>query len=67
MKQPRHDKYRIMVVLKVETEIITCITTSLIGRAEILEMISVETFKTDVSLFIGNADVTPRYVTISNV
>lgn len=41
-------KYRITVDIKVETDIIVCITASLIA-----EITFVETFKTDV-VFIGN-------------
>jgi hypothetical protein len=43
--------YRIMAVLKVETDIITSFTESLIGWAM---MMYIETFKTDVIVFIGN-------------
>jgi len=42
---------RIMAVIKVETDIITSITVSLIGRAVILVIMYVETFKTDVNCF----------------
>ena len=45
------NKYRITSVLKVETYIITSISVSPIGRAVIM---SVDTFKTDVIVFIGN-------------
>jgi hypothetical protein len=41
----------IMAVLKVETDIITSMTTSLIGQAMILVIMCV---KTDVIVFIGN-------------
>jgi hypothetical protein len=40
-------------VLKVETDIITNISASLIGRAGIFVIMSVEAFKTDVIAFIG--------------
>jgi len=46
--------YRISAVLKVKTDIITCITESLIGQAAILMVMYVETFKTDVIVFIDN-------------
>ena len=46
-----HVKNRIMAVLKVETDIITSMTMSLIGRAVILVIMCV---KTDVIVFIGN-------------
>ena len=47
-------KYRITTVMKVETDIITNITVSLIGRAVLLVIMYVEIFKTDVIIFIGN-------------
>jgi hypothetical protein len=46
--------YRITAVLKVETYITTIITVSLIGRAVILVIMYVETFKTAVIVIIGN-------------
>ena len=46
--------YRIMSVLKVETNIITGITPSLIERAAILVIMFVEILRTDVIVFIGN-------------
>ena len=49
-----HVKNRIMAVLKVETDIITSMKTSLIGQAVILVIMCVKTFKTDVIVFIGN-------------
>ena len=42
-----------MAVLKVETDIITSIAVSLIGRAVILVILYVDTFKTDVIVCIG--------------
>jgi hypothetical protein len=42
--------YRITAILKVETDIITFISASLIGRAEIM---SVKAFRTDVITFIS--------------
>ena len=48
-------KYRIITaVLKVETYIVTSISASLIGRAVILVIMYVETFKTDVIIVIGD-------------
>ena len=40
--------------MKVETDIITNITVSLIGRAVLLVIMYAEIFKTDVIIFIGN-------------
>jgi hypothetical protein len=45
--------YRITTVLKVETDIITNISASLIGRAGIFVIMSVEAFNTAVIAFIG--------------
>ena len=44
---------RITTALKVWTSIVANITTSLIGRVVIPVMMYVDTFKTDVILFIG--------------
>jgi hypothetical protein len=44
---------RITTALKVWTSIVASITTSLIGRVVIPVMMYVDTFKTDVILFIG--------------
>ena len=44
--------YRIMAVLKVETYIIASITTSPIGRAVMLVVMYVETFKTKVIVLL---------------
>ena len=44
--------YRITAVLKVETDIITNISASLIGRAGIFVIMSVEALKNDVIVFI---------------
>ena len=44
-----------MAVLKVETDIITSITASLMGRVTKLVTMYVETFKTDIIVFIGNS------------
>jgi hypothetical protein len=44
---------RITAALKVWTSIVASITTSLIGRVVIPVMMYVDTFKTDVILFIG--------------
>jgi len=40
-----------MAVMKVETNIIASITAGLVGRAVILEIMCVETFKTDVNIY----------------
>ena len=49
-----YKKYRVMSVLKVETDIITSITLSLIWWAVILVITYLAIFKTDVIVFIGN-------------
>ena len=46
--------YRITAILKVETDIITNISASLIGRTEIFVIMSVKAFRTDVIVFIGD-------------
>ena len=43
--------------MKVETDIITSITASLIGRAVILVIMYVEIFQTDVIVFISNDSI----------
>ena len=48
------EKYRITVVMKVETDIIVSIEASPRGQAVILGEWYVETFKTDVIFVIGN-------------
>jgi hypothetical protein len=48
------NKYRITAALKAETDIITTKAASLIGQAEILVIMYVEIFKTDVIVFICN-------------
>ena len=48
------DIYAITAVFKVETDIISSIPTSLLGRAVI---IYVHTFKTGVIVFIGKANI----------
>jgi hypothetical protein len=48
------NRYRIKAVLNVETDIIASITESLTERVVILVIIFVETFKTDIIIFIGN-------------
>jgi hypothetical protein len=40
-----------MAVMKGETDIITSITAGLVGREVILEIMYVETFKTDVNIY----------------
>jgi hypothetical protein len=53
-----HDIYRIMAVLKFETDIITA---SLTWRGVILVIMNIKNFKTDVFVLIGNANcVTKR-------
>jgi len=47
------DAHRITTALKVETDIITSIAVSPIGRAVILMIMYVENFKRDVIVFIG--------------
>ena len=47
-----YDKYRLLAVMKVETDIIARITESPVGEAVILVIIKVETFKTDIIVFI---------------
>ena len=49
------EKYRITVVMKVETNIITSIRASLKGQTLILMIIYVETFNTNYIVFIDNA------------
>jgi hypothetical protein len=46
------DKYRIIAILKVETDIIANISASPIGRAGIFVIMYVKAFKTDVIVFI---------------
>ena len=46
--------YGIMAVLKAKTNIIASIVVSPIGRAVILVIMYVKTFKSDVIVFIGN-------------
>jgi hypothetical protein len=46
--------YRITKLLKVETDIITNISTSPIGRAGLFVIMSVEAFKTNVIVFIAD-------------
>jgi hypothetical protein len=46
--------YRIMVVLKAETDIMASLAASPIGQAVILVIMYVETFKTVAIIFIGN-------------
>ena len=50
------DRYRITAVLKVETDIIASIAASPIGQ--LLVIMSVDTFKTDVIVFISDAIIT---------
>jgi len=48
------DIYRILALMKIETDIISSITPSLIGPAVIFVIMFVETFKTDAIVFICN-------------
>ena len=59
------DIYRIMAVVKVETNIITSIAVSLIACAVIILIMYVETFKTDV---IGHTvfDIAHRSIIFNN-
>ena len=52
---------RILAVLKVETDIITSIAVSLIGRAAILVIMYVETFKTNINVFSGSVTMTNNF------
>ena len=47
--------------MKVETDIITRIAVSLIGRSGILMIMYVETYKTDVIVLINNVTLTNHY------
>jgi len=47
-----NNKHRITAALKVETEIITSIMASPKGRAAVLMIMYVETFKADVIVFL---------------
>ena len=49
-----HYTYRITSVLKVERDIITSVAVNPIGRVVIVVIVYIETFKADVSVFIGN-------------
>ena len=49
-----NNTYRIMAILKVETDIIANIAASPIGRTGIFMIMSVEAFRTDVIGFIGD-------------
>ena len=46
--------YKIMAVMKVETDSIARITVSLIGWAVILVIMYIKTFKTNIIVFVGN-------------
>ena len=50
----RQNKYRIMAILKVETDIIVNISASSIGRAGIFVIMSVKALSTDLIVFIGD-------------
>jgi len=49
-----YDIYKITAILKVETNIIANISASSIGRTGIFVIKSVEPFRTDVIVFIGD-------------
>ena len=49
-----HNKYRIMAILKVETDIIAKISVSLEERAGIFVIMSVMAFRTDVIVVISD-------------
>ena len=51
-----------MAVLKVETDIITSISASPIGQTVILVIMSVDTFKTDIIVFIGHVRLTDIFL-----
>ena len=52
-----------MAVLKVETDIITSISASpIIGQTVILVIMSVDTFKTDIIVFIGHVRLTDIFL-----
>ena len=59
------NKYRIMTILKVETDIITNISESLIGWPGIFVIMSVEVFRTDVIVFIGDVRLTNKLAHVS--
>ena len=54
-------KYRITFALKVETDIINSNTVSPIGQAAMLVIMYVETFKSDVFVFIYNIVMLSSY------
>ena len=54
------DRFRIMYILKVETDIVTSITASLVGQSVIL-VILCKTFKSDGIVFIGNVTLHDNY------
>ena len=51
IRTDQHNIYRIITVLKIETDIIVAIAASAMVRAVI---VFVETFKTDIIVFIGS-------------
>ena len=53
-KNSTHNKYRIMAILKVETDIIANISASLEERAGIFVIMSVRAFRTDVIVVISD-------------
>ena len=51
---PKTTTYRITAMLKVETDIIANISASLIGGAGIIVILSIEAFRTNIIVFIGD-------------
>jgi hypothetical protein len=54
MKSVMMMKYRITAILKVKTDIIANISASPIGRPVIFVIMSVEVFRTDSIIFVGD-------------
>jgi hypothetical protein len=52
LKTNKEDIYRITAIFKVETDIITIISASTIGRGGMFVTMSVSTFKTSITLYI---------------
>ena len=62
-----YDIYKITAILKFETNVIANISVSPIWRAVIFVIMSVDTFKTDVVVFIGDVIKTDVVVFIGDV
>jgi hypothetical protein len=58
LKTNKEDIYRITAIFKVETDIITIISASPIGRGGMFVTMSVSTFKTSVTLYILETNTT---------